>query len=394
MFCYHCMTRVDDPSQPYCQECGNRYDIHYSQSHELAAGMTLSGGRYIVGKCIGSGGFGISYVGIDLRMMKKVLIKETFYRGIFHRNSYDRSSRFPFKVTYGDEISFDEIMMKTQKECGALSNADDLENIVKVYDCFPENNTAYIVTEFIEGIKLSEKVKSEGRYTWEDLYPCIKPLMQSLAQLHHKGILHRDIKPQNIMIRDSEKFIEEFVLIDFGLARSTNSQTISSMGISFTPGYSPFEQRTLIQKDGTYTDVYSLAATVYFALSGEHPKEEVNSNIDVIFPKLCELHSDFDVPQNVVSALRYALNPDSRARCQSVDELIGLFDGRSKTVCEEFNGEPANVVRTVKLQLIGTSMNELSVTQTVSDDLYDGILTYAEGLSDDQYDVYPGENFL
>ncbi len=331
-YCYHCMTKIEDPDQPYCHECGKEYNRHYAQSNELPAGSTLCGERYLVGKSIGSGGFGISYIGFDLRLMKKVLIKETFYSGLFQRNCYDRSSSDPLMVTYPSDISLAEIMRKTQKECSSLSQAESLDNVVKVYDCFSENNTAYIITEFIDGMTLTQKIRESGPYSWNELYTRMKPLMICLQELHEKGILHRDIKPLNIMIKEQSKWNDErFVLIDFGLARSADAKTVASIGIAFSPGYAPFEQRTLAQKDGVYTDVYSLAATIYFAVTGEDPREEVGASVDENFPLLRDFKEKYDVPSNVVFALRYALQPDHRIRCQSVADLMERFERIPKT---------------------------------------------------------------
>ena len=328
-YCFHCMAEIKTPQEKYCPECGNLYDVHYAQSFELPAGTYLCDGRYIVGRSLGAGGFGITYIGFDVKLNKKVVIKETFYSGIFHRNSQNKTLSEPLKVTYDSEISLASIMTKTQKECFCLSKAESFNNIVKVYDWFTENNTAYIITEYINGETLFDKVKRNGKYEWRELYAKFRPLMQSLAQLHTAELLHRDIKPLNIMIRSGYRSREDFVLIDFGLARSTDTKTLASVGIAFSPGYSPFEQRTLTKKDGTFTDVYSLAATMYFALTGASPQDEVSGTIDENFPLLKALKTSGDIPQHVAAAFEYALQPDYRNRCRTVDEFINLLDGEN-----------------------------------------------------------------
>ena len=108
-YCCHCFTEIEKPDSPYCPMCGKQYKVHYSQSNELPAGTFLSGGRYFVGESIGSGGFGITYVGFDTRLNKRVLIKETFYSGLFKRNTFDKSNPQPLNVTYRSDISLDEI---------------------------------------------------------------------------------------------------------------------------------------------------------------------------------------------------------------------------------------------------------------------------------------------
>ena len=326
LYCYHCFAKVDSNVGDFCAECGKRHSVHYSQSYELPAGTYLSNGRYFVGESIGSGGFGITYVGFDLKLEKKILIKETFYHGLFKRNVNNKDNPEPLKVTYGKDFSLERIMQKTKKECVSLSEAEGFNNIVKVYDWFSENNTAYIITEFINGVTLDERILEKGCYSWGELYKQLKPLMKSLEKLHKKGIIHRDIKPQNIMIKNISDDEEEFILIDFGLARSVEAGTLSTMGISFSPGYSPFEQRSFNVRDGSYTDVYALAATIYFAVTGETPNIDIADTIEENFPLINKLNSEYNVPNNIVKALKFALALDYRERCNSIAELMQLFD--------------------------------------------------------------------
>ena len=327
LYCYHCFNKIDpDIIGDYCAECGKKHSVHYSQSEELPAGTYLNNGRYFVGESIGSGGFGITYIGFDT-----ILIKETFYNGLFKRNVNNKDNPEPLKVTYGKDFSLESIMQKTKKECKGLSEAEGLNNIVKVYDWFSENNTAYIITEFINGVTLDERVRQKGYYSWEELYKKLKPLMQSLSVLHEKGIIHRDIKPQNIMIKNIKGVGEEFVLIDFGLARFTENKTISSTGIGFTPGYSPYEQRSFLMEDGIYTDVYSMAATICFALTGVNPNVDMADTVEGNFPIINKLNSEYNVSRSVVKALKEALVLDYRKRCKNISELIRLFEKNDKS---------------------------------------------------------------
>ena len=332
-YCYHCMAKIDDDSAVFCPECGKKCREHFARSEELPAGTVIGNGRYLVGKSLGSGGFGITYIGRDLNINKKVVIKETFYSGLFSRNCYDTSRSDRFKAEYSD-ISFEKIMKKTCKECESIASAEGLDNIVKVYDYFFENNTSYIVTEFIDGSTLTGRVENFGRYSWSELYKRMKPLMESLAELHGMGILHRDIKPDNIMLKSSKRFGEKFVLIDFGLARSSSTQTTVTTGLAFSPGYSPFEQRTLSGEDGTFIDVYALSATIYFALTGENPNTKVSDDIDKNFPRLAFLSSEYGVPEKVVDGLRKALNPNFKNRTQNVDDLIEEFENSEDSLEE------------------------------------------------------------
>ena len=320
VYCYHCMAQITDALQPYCPKCGKEYNVHISENYELPAGIYIGDGRYLVGRSIGTGGFGITYVGRDMKLEKRVVIKETFYSGIFERDCTNMTVENPYRVIYDPEmVSLEEIVYKTQTECLSLSKGEKFTNIVKVYDYLFENNTAYIITEHINGKTLHDRVCAIGKYTWYDLYSKMKPLMQCLASLHREGLLHRDIKPQNIMIRRAHEYSEEFVLIDFGLARTTNSALVES---AFTPGFSPPEQKLSTETDGTYTDVYALAATMYDALTGDIPPEATSFDVNENFPKLQSLKTSQAVPPNVVDALVYALQPNYKKRCKTIDGLM------------------------------------------------------------------------
>ena len=320
------MTEIENLEGEFCPECGKRHNIHYAQSHELPAGTMLCSQRYIVGGCIGTGGFSITYIGFDTKMNRKVVIKETYYRDVFYRNCLDKSLEEPLKVTYDNSVSLEEIMNKTIKECRSLSEAESLNNIVKVYDWFSENNTSYIIMEYINGNTLYDWVQEKGAYTWQSLYRKIKPLMKSLSILNRKGVIHRDIKPSNIMIKQVYENKYEFVLIDFGLARSENAHTLGTAGMSFTPGYAPIEQRNFTKNDGTYTDVYALAATIYYALVGEIPESKVGNDVYENFPKLKELVFSGRISNAVGAALDAALQPDYTKRCQTVDDFVNMIE--------------------------------------------------------------------
>lgn len=338
--CYHCMTRIEDVGGIYCPECGKKHSVHYSKSDELPAGTYLNNGRYFVGRSIGSGGFGITYIGYDTKLERKILIKETFYNGAFQRNVNNLDDPEPLKVTYDNSFSLNDIMRKTKKECVSLSEAEGLNNVVKVYDWFSENNTAYIITEFINGVTMDIRIQQYGTYSWDELYTKLNPLMLSLSKLHNKGIIHRDIKPQNIMIKYIEDVGEEFILIDFGLARSTDTRTLPSVGLSFSPGYSPLEQRTFTIMDGEYTDIYSLSATIYFALTGKSPNSDILDTVEGNFPEINNLVTDYNVPQNVQDALIYGLNPNYKKRCSNLKKLMQMFRTEKPKHSNSKNSQP------------------------------------------------------
>ena len=329
-YCFHCVGKIEDDTARYCLHCGKQCSVHYSNSNELPPNTYLNNGRYFVGKSIGSGGFGITYIGFDTKLDKKIVIKEAFYSGLSNRNTINKENKFPLEVKYDFSSEHEtrefvnKVTKKVREECSNLSKAEGLDNIVKVYDWFQENNTAYIILEHIPGETMVSKISREGRYKWDELHTLINPLMQSLSQLHKKDILHLDIKPGNIMIKENYNGVQ-FVLIDFGVAKSQYSNH-ATRSISYSECYSPPEQRTLREENGKYTDVYALAATIYTALTGKSPSAALCSTVEENFPELENLRNYEDVPDYVADTLEYALQPDYEKRCQTVDEFIERLD--------------------------------------------------------------------
>ena len=140
----------------------------------------------------------------------------------------------------------------------------------------------------------------------------LKPLLNSLKILHENNIFHKNIKPQNIIFRTNPDDTQELVLTDFGFACPTVEK-----GLSFESSspYEPAEQRNHAQNSGEYTDIYSAAAMIYFAVTGQSPLEIASKNIDEPFPLLKPYRKEAKLPENVYYALKYALQPDYKNRC-------------------------------------------------------------------------------
>ena len=134
-YCLHCVCKIEDPNGRYCPECGKEHSVSYPQSYELPPETYLNNGRYFVGKRISEGGYGITYIGFDVKLNKRIVIKETFYNRVFKRNCNDKTCKDPLRVEYNENIiSLEKILSKSQKECAYLAKAESLSNIVKVYD--------------------------------------------------------------------------------------------------------------------------------------------------------------------------------------------------------------------------------------------------------------------
>ena len=238
-----------------CPVCG----MPYTTPH-LPAGTKLHGGKYTVGRVLGQGGFGITYQGADLSRNRPVAIKEFFPDGASRRtNALLPPTSFGVQ---GLEAALENFL----DEARTLRRFDH-PGIVDVMDVFEENFTAYLVMELLQGETLGGRIVEAGALSAQEVMDLASALSDALAVVHEAGLLHRDIKPDNVFLTQDGRT----VLIDFGSARAyASGQTVSHTRL-VTPGYAPLEQYTTEAKFGPYTDLYALAATLHHAATGTPP---------------------------------------------------------------------------------------------------------------------------
>lgn len=265
--CLGCMR--DKSENGPCPHCGFDANAYEAPMHHLKPGTILNG-KYWVGKAIGEGGFGITYIGWDLNLEIKVAIKEYFPNGFVSRDVSNTDTVTIFSGN--DRDNYEKGRTKFIEEAKSLAKFDNLPGIVSVKDFFLENGTAYIVMEFVEGETLKEFLKRNGGRTNPDnIFTMMQPLMKSLIEVHKKGIIHRDISPDNIMITSDS----QVKLLDFGAARDVSNGGNKSLSIQLKPGYAPEEQYRSHGNQGPWTDVYALCATIYRAITGVPPVESL-----------------------------------------------------------------------------------------------------------------------
>lgn len=262
--CMGCMAAEMPPRGP-CSQCGFQEEAYIPQPHILPLRTILSG-KYLVGRMIGQGGFGIIYLGWDLNLDMKLAIKEYYPNGFVIRDCHTSTTLTPYTGEY--EVFFRKGLEKFVDEAKRLAKFYSLPGIVSVRDYFQENGTAYIVMEFIEGQDLKAYLEQRGgSLSLEETLNMMRPLMESLAVVHQSGIIHRDISPDNIMI-DGQGRIH---LLDFGAAREFGKK--ESQTILLKHGYAPYEQYLSNSKQGPWTDIYALSATIYHCITGQIPEE-------------------------------------------------------------------------------------------------------------------------
>ena len=276
--CLGCMRELNKVAR-FCPYCGFSKDT-YSQPKNSLPLYEILNGKYLVGKVIGMGGFGITYMGWDFYQSKKVCIKEYFPRQIATRNtgsggSYseqlsvsvhyttNESTHHTAETTSKEQQAYTKGLNAYIKEAENLSKFYLMPGIVSVRDFFYGNNTAYIVMEFIDGIDLKKYAKMKGgKLMPDEVFALLKDVLKTLNEVHKKNIIHRDISPDNIMLDKKMRA----KLIDFGAAKDYEHN--EKLPVQLKRGYAPIEQYSRMGNQGPWSDVYSMCASIYYLLSG------------------------------------------------------------------------------------------------------------------------------
>ena len=265
MQCAVCSAEnVADATQ--CATCGVP-TVSMDDPNVLPSGTLLHSGVYEVGGRVGHGGFGITYLATDQGLGRMVAIKEYFPSGCVRHGTTVRASGGCTPVAYQDGRS------RFVLEGRALARFDH-PGIVRVHAAFEENDTAYIVMELLQGKNLEQLLSERGgRLPVAEAKVCAARIGAALDVVHGAGLLHRDIKPGNIVVVGSDSFLTapRVVLVDFGTAREFVAGLPQTHSVVLTRGYAPLERYTRQATRGPYTDVYAMAALLYQVLTGAPP---------------------------------------------------------------------------------------------------------------------------
>lgn len=276
---------------------------------------TLLDERYRIEEVIGEGGFGITYSGICLHQNEKVAIKEFFWKDFVSRDCSDSNSVFLSRKD--SQTEYEHQKKRFLKEARMISDFSQEPGIVHVKDYFEENQTAYIVMDFLEGQTLKKYIEQGAPMRPEDAFRLLLPLMETLRKVHSYGIIHRDISPDNLILGEGHTL----TLIDFGAARDYSLLSEQTRSIILKGGYAPCEQYDRHGRLGPWTDIYALCGVLYFCITKNPP--------DDAFQRM--LHDELQPP----SALGIAINPalekilmkglslEISSRYQNMEELTG-----------------------------------------------------------------------
>ncbi len=309
-YCLNCMEEKGEGN--ICPHCGFDENNYEHSAHHLPMGTVLAG-KYLVGKVLGEGGFGITYMGIDLNLEIKMAIKEYYPNGFVTREN--NTTVFSYKGEKGEFfISGKE---KFLDEAKTLAKFRTKPGVVSVSDFFAENSTAYIVMEYIDGMTFKSYLsKMGGKLPSEQVFEMMKPVIKTLGEIHAVGMIHRDISPDNLMISHSG----DVKLLDFGAARNFTQAGNKSLSVMLKPGYAPEEQYRSRGIQGPWTDIYALCATIYKCITGITP-DEANERMrseTLVAPSGLGVYID---PAKEMSLLK-GLSVYQEGRQQSVNELL------------------------------------------------------------------------
>ena len=313
--CMKCMHALA-AGETFCSECGRPYGSVETEPFALKPGTILDG-KYLVGEMLGQGGFGITYIGFDLLLEQKVAIKEYYPMStgmVSRENSTTVVWSSAVMQKSGMEKGFDSFL----KEARKMAKLGGIPGVVGVKSVFIQNETAYIVMDFIEGETLLKKLQREGPMDYGTCISLMTPIMQALAEVHKHGIIHRDISPDNIMVQSDGKLI----LLDLGAAKDLDIQgkdgNVQSSQMVAKHGFSPVEQYGQAGKIGPWTDVYAMAATIYYCCTGVLPPSATDRMIEDTLtcrPRLTK--EEFDV-------LAFCMSVLPQKRPQNMDALLQI----------------------------------------------------------------------
>ena len=282
----------------------------------LSSESSLQGGRYRIVRMLGSGGFGITYLGTQTGLERNIVIKEFFMTDYCLRDEYSNLITVPTVSNVEFVERFKDKFLKEARHIAQLKHP----NIVNIIDVFEENGTAYYVMDFIEGGSLAEKVQSEGSLPENVAKRYILQIADALNYIHQRYMNHLDVKPGNIMLSRNDNAI----LIDFGLSKQYDSQTghqTSTTPVGISHGYAPMEQYKEggVSEFSPETDIYSLGATLYYLLTGARPPVSQEINEDGL--PLDQLKAK-NISWPTISAIINAMKPRRKERTHDINTFI------------------------------------------------------------------------
>lgn len=319
-YCLGCMEPLPKGEQ-ICPLCGYDQAEKAKEVYHLEPGTILRG-RYLIGRSVGYGGFGVTYIARDLVLERTVAVKEYL--------PSEFATREPGQQTlsvYSGEAAeqFTAGLKSFSDEAKRLAKLSHIPGVVEIIDTFAENRTSYIVMEYLKGETVKELLDREGKLPYDETERIIASVLATLSAVHPLGIIHRDVSPSNIFLTENGKVVN---LIDFGAARYASAVHTKSLSVILKPGYAPEEQYRSRGNQGPWTDVYATAATMYRMLTGKVPQESIERMENDKLKEPSKLGVKID--PNKENALMNALNVEAGQRTQTAQQFLDELTGGGK----------------------------------------------------------------
>ena len=317
--CYNCFREIPE-QEGACPYCG--FDLKENEKMypgALRAGTVLKG-RYLLGRVLGQGGFGITYLAWDESLKARVAVKEympgELATRLEHRQVVVRTAARQEEFAYGQE--------RFKEEARILAKFMGQPNIAGVTDYFDENGTSYFVMDYIEGISFKTYIaQAGGRVSPEEALDVMIPVLRALTAVHGEGLIHRDVTPDNIYITKDGNV----KLLDFGSARYSLGDKSKSLDVILKVGYAPKEQYIRRGRQGPFTDVYSCAACLYAAITGYLPPESLERlDHDTLVPPS---EAGAEIPLYLERAILKGLAVQPEDRFQTAGEFLEALESQN-----------------------------------------------------------------
>ncbi|MCI8447694.1 MAG: PASTA domain-containing protein [Eubacterium sp.] len=315
--CMGCMAQMADDER-ICRYCGYQKGTDVKEAYYLLPGTVLKK-KYLIGRVLGYGGFGVTYIGWDHVLQRRVAVKE-YLPSDFATRSYGsmRVTVFSGEAAQQFQAGLESFLFEARR----LAKFNSVQETVDIYDCFEENGSGYIVMEYLDGVTVKEVLRKRKRISVDQARAIALAVLRGLTAVHKEGIIHRDIAPDNIFLTKTSKV----KILDFGAARYATAVQSKSLSVILKPGFAPEEQYRSHGVQGPWTDIYALGATLYCMITGKRPQESIQRLADDHLKPPSELGIPID--PNIENAIMNSLNVRQEYRIQDAESYYRALRGK------------------------------------------------------------------
>ncbi|MCI9612123.1 MAG: PASTA domain-containing protein [Eubacterium sp.] len=317
--CMGCMAPMEEQER-ICRHCGYQKNTDVKEAYYLLPHTVLKE-KYLIGRVLGYGGFGVTYIGWDEILQRKVAVKE-YLPSDFATRSYGSRRVTVFSGEAAEQ--FQAGLQSFLFEARRLAKFNAVAETVDIYDCFEENGSGYIVMEYLDGATVKEVLRKRKRISVEQARAIALSVLRGLSAVHKESIIHRDIAPDNIFITKAGRV----KILDFGAARYATAVQSKSLSVILKPGFAPEEQYRSRGEQGPWTDIYALGATIYCMITGKRPEESIQRLAEDHVKPPSQLGIAID--PNIENAIMNSLNIRKEYRIQDADSFYRALCGKEE----------------------------------------------------------------